>query len=480
MATNRDVRGSVQDAGNKGTAGEQRLLWNPENVKDVAESVGVATMNEETLRTLSQDVEYRIGQVLVEALRFMRLAKRTTMTGKDISLALRVLDVEPLYGYDSTRPLRYGEASLGPGQPLFYIDDEEVDFEKLINAPLPKVPRDMTLTGHWLAIEAVQPVTLHNPTGAESRSQDLLHRGPGANPTLAALAGYDTPDFTPLVKHQLSDELRIFFEKAQAILLDDNSDPEFQRLREAALGQIANDPAIQQLAPYFVNFIANEVTHHLDDIFVMRTMMEITNAMLLNETIFLAPYASSLVAPVLSGLLGRRIGSGTGASAVREQYQLREFAASLVGLISRKYSATNKLLRPKLTRSCLRAFLSPAMTPQIWYGAICGILAAGGPEAIRVLVLPNLKDFENTMLLPLREKGQAGYVDFEMLVGGIMKAIQSLAEGDYPMMNGVDGGASEREIAEVKNYVGDIIGERIGRLGDHQLNQNVLEARNFL
>jgi hypothetical protein len=36
---------------------------------------------------------------------------------------------------------------LGPGQPLFYIEDEEVDFEKLINAPLPRVPRDMNFTG---------------------------------------------------------------------------------------------------------------------------------------------------------------------------------------------------------------------------------------------------------------------------------------------------------------------------------------------
>jgi transcription initiation factor TFIID subunit 6 len=123
-----------------------KLLWNPDNVRDVADSIGIS-LSDEPLRVLAQDVEYRIGQVIVEALRFMRAANRTTLTVQDASQALKVLDVEPLYGYESTRPLRYGEASLGPGQPLFYIDDEEVDFEKVINAPLPKVPRDMSFTG---------------------------------------------------------------------------------------------------------------------------------------------------------------------------------------------------------------------------------------------------------------------------------------------------------------------------------------------
>lgn len=124
-----------------------RLLWNPENVKDVAESVGISQLSDEAQRALSQDVEYRLGQLIVEALRFMRAASRTTLTVQDMSLALRVLDVEPLYGYESTRPVRYGEASLGPGQPLFYIEDEEMEFEKIINAPLPKVPRDTSFTG---------------------------------------------------------------------------------------------------------------------------------------------------------------------------------------------------------------------------------------------------------------------------------------------------------------------------------------------
>jgi len=148
MATTQNARAPAQSTDSKPATTEQRLLWNPENVRDVAESVGIAALNDEALRTLSQDVEYRIGQVVAEALRFMRAAKRTSMTVLDVSHALRVLDVEPLYGYDSTKSLRYGEATMG--QPFFYIEDEEADFERVINGPLPKVPRETNYTStYW-------------------------------------------------------------------------------------------------------------------------------------------------------------------------------------------------------------------------------------------------------------------------------------------------------------------------------------------
>ena len=122
-------------------------VWNPDNIKDVAESVGITGLSEDVLNGLASDIEYRLSQVLEEAFRSLRHGKRTTLATRDVTVALRALDVEPLYGYESTRPLRFGEASIGPGQPLFYVEDEEVDFEKLINAPLPKVPRDTSYTG---------------------------------------------------------------------------------------------------------------------------------------------------------------------------------------------------------------------------------------------------------------------------------------------------------------------------------------------
>jgi transcription initiation factor TFIID subunit 6 len=121
-------------------------LWNSDTIKDVAESVGIASVKDEVAKNLAMDVEYRIHQVLQEALKFMRHSKRTTLGTSDIAQALRVLNVEPLYGYASSRSLRFEEASLGQAQPIFYVEDDEVDFEKLINAPLPKVPREVTFT----------------------------------------------------------------------------------------------------------------------------------------------------------------------------------------------------------------------------------------------------------------------------------------------------------------------------------------------
>ncbi|EFX02394.1 transcription initiation factor tfiid complex subunit [Grosmannia clavigera kw1407] len=523
-----------------------RLLWNPENVRDVAESVGVSQLADDALRCLSQDVEYRIGQVIVEALRFMRAGGRTTLTVQDMSLALRVLDVEPLYGYESTRPLRYGEASLGPGQPLFYVEDEEVEFERLVNAPLPRVPRDASLTAHWLAIEGVQPAIPQNPTTAEARSQELVPKGPGANPALAALAGNDNVGFKPAIKHIISNELVLYFDKIQAAVLDDNPDEEVLRLRDAALDSVRSDPGLHQLVPYFVNFIANQITHRMDDVFALRRTMELTSALVANPHLFLDPYASPLCAPVLTCLVARRLGglgAGSGAggsgpggvgdlgsdsghndshsingihatngingshtvhgllpdSIVRETYLLRELAASLLGQLARKFAHSNALLRPKLTRTCLKVLLEPSRPAPVLYGAVCGLAAAGGPEAVRVLVLPNLRAIDTHVLQRLQERGPAAAVEFEMLVsGGIVKAIRTLSPtgtsgaaplspAQSPRSSGtaltnaaiVNGTSSDEETAELIDFLGPIIGRRIAHLGDRQLNAAILEARNI-
>jgi len=61
-------------------------------------------------------------------------------------------------------------------------------------------------------------------------------------------------DIKPLVKHILSKELQLYYEKIVTAVL--HHDPE---LRDAALESVAEDHGIQQILPYFVQFVTDQV-----------------------------------------------------------------------------------------------------------------------------------------------------------------------------------------------------------------------------
>jgi len=458
-------------------------VWNPDNIRDVAESVGIGNLNDEVLSGLSADVEFRLSQLLGEAYKLMRHSKRTMLTTQDITHALRLLDVEPLYGYESTRPLRFGEASIGPGQPLFYVEDEEVDFEKLINAPLPKVPREIAFTGnvhpyhtpdlidndlaHWLAVDGVQPSISQNPTAADSRNQELLPKGPGANPNLAAISGNDNVSVKPLVKHILSKELQLYFEKIGSALLDETN----EEYRVAAQASLRSDPGLHQLVPYFVQFVSEKVTHHIKSLFVLMQMMQLTSALLDNESLYVDPYIASLVPPVITCLVSPRLGSSPNRL---EAYPLRSLAASLLGLIANKFAEASHSLKPRLARTCLKHFLDPNKPFAVHYGAILGLQAIGGREGVRVLIMPNLKEY-GKLLQEAIEGNTPAKADAEMAIGAVLGVLEKLEEGRAPSLtNGYS--VNVQESLNLVERVGEYISSRIVQLGRPHLVQAILEA----
>jgi transcription initiation factor TFIID subunit 6 len=295
------------------------------------------------------------------------------------------------------------------------------------------------------------------------------------------LAGNDNVSFRPSVKHVISKELILYFDKIQAAILDDDPDEEKTRLRAAALESVRSDPGLHQLLPYFVNFINNHVTHRLDDTFVLRQMMELAAAIIANPNLFLEPYASALSAPVLTCLMSRKLG-GTEDDivSIKEQYELRELAASLLGTIARKYSRGNAQLRPKLTRTCLKFFLDPTRSPAVLYGAVKGLAAVGGPEGVRVLMMPNLKAFDAAILQPLKEKGESARLELEALVGGIMSAMWSLCNGPREAVEGPTGPDVSPEVRrELVEFLGEILGEQVARTKKVALIKAVIDARQF-
>ncbi|KAL7274362.1 histone H4-like TAF Taf6, SAGA complex subunit [Rhizina undulata] len=448
-------------------------LWNADTIKDVSESVGIANISDEVAKDLAMDVEYRMHQVLQEALKFMRHSKRTTLGTQDIAHALRVLDVEPLYGYESTRPLRFGEASLGQAQPIFYVEDDEVDFEKLINAPLPKVPREVAFTAHWLAIEGVQPAIPQNPTQAEAaRLSESTPKGASTSNSLAASAGGgENVAVKPLVKHILSKELQLYFERVCTAVTDEQN----ETLRSAALSSLRNDPGLHQLVPYFVQFISEKVTHSLKQMFILTQMMHLAYALLENANLFIEPYVPSLIPPILTCLIGKHLGDPTNNPL--SHYPLRDFSASLIKLICNRFGDSTHTLKPRLTRTCLKHFLDPAKPFGTHYGSITGLSAIGGRECVRVLILPNVKLFEKVIRQEV-EDDSPKRKEAEMCVTAIVNALKHLEEiAEVDVVNGQTNGNGLNESLKTRlvDRVGEIVGEEVWKLGKERLVRVIVD-----
>jgi transcription initiation factor TFIID subunit 6 len=441
-------------------------LWNPENIKDVSESVGIQTISPEVLNNLARDVDFRISQVLEEAIKFMRHSKRTILHTDDISQALKVLDVEPLFGYESTRPLRFGEASIGPGQPLYYIEDEEVDFEKLINAPLPKVPREMSFTAHWLAVEGVQPSIPQNPTSADSRNQELLPKGGGANQTLAALSGQDNITVKPLVKHILSSEIQLYFERITHAILDHSN----EEYRNAAFNSLRTDPGLHQLVPYFIHFVNEKVTHKLKDLFILTQMLHLLDALLHNPSLYIEPYISAFIPPVLTCLIAKHLGSAT--DTTQQVFALRDHAASLILTIAKKHGRASQTLKPRLARTLLKTILEPSKSFGAHYGAIVGLEGLVGSEGVRMLILPNLAIYNAVLDEGLKDEAKRN--EAEMVAQALFAGLEMCARDSLPTLNVAAVGDDAKD--KVLERIGTVLGTKVMESGRQELIRAVLEA----
>lgn len=133
--------------------------------------------------------------------------------------------------------------------------------------------------------------------------------------------------------------------------------------------------------------------------------------------------------PVLTCLIGKRLGDPNVLSFnTTTHFELRDLSASLIGLICRRFGETTHTLRPRLTRTCLKAFLDPSKPPGSHYGALIGLHAIGGKESVRVLIIPNLRLFEAVIRDGLQSEDELKKTESENCMKAILAVLKSLEQ----------------------------------------------------
>ncbi|KAJ7287412.1 transcription initiation factor TFIID complex 60 kDa subunit [Mycena rebaudengoi] len=373
---------------NKSRPTAQTGVYKADSIKDVAESLNLPSISDAVASALASDVEYRIHQVIEEAARFMRHGRRTVMTTTDIEQALRVLNIEPLYGHSSHNPPTFKRALPFPNMPaagpVYFVEDEEIDFDRVLREEKITLPKGVSWTAHWLAVEGVQPLIPENPPAIPKEIT------PDVKP---ALTNGTTPAIAPatkkqeqqlqqqqqLVKQVLSRELQLYYTRLTSSLLPPGSD---LTKRDAALASLRSDAGLQALLPYLIKWVGDGVVRELKDGGltetdgkVLEVLISVTGSLLANTTLFVEPYLHQMLPPILSTLLHSSL-PPTHATL------LRTSAAQTLSRLLTEHSTTYPSLSPRIMKTLLLALISPGKSRGTRHGAIRGLVGIG-KEAVR-------------------------------------------------------------------------------------------------
>lgn len=361
-----------------------------EAIEVIAQGIGITNLSPDVSLTLAPDVEYRLREIIQEAIKCMRHSRRTALTAHDVDTALILRNVEPIYGFGSGGdkvPLRFKRAAAAGHKDLYYIDEKDVNFKHVIEAPPPKPPLDTSLTSHWLAIEGVQPAI---PENVPIEALGVISDGKKSDYKDDGLS----IDVKLPVKDILSRELQLYFEKVTELTARRSESAIFKQ----ALVSLATDSGLHPLVPYFIQFIADEVSRNLNNFSLLFAVMRIARSLLQNPYIHIEPYLHQLMPSIITCLVAKRLGNRFSDN----HWELRNFTANLVASICKRFGHAYHNLQPRIIRTLVHAFLDPTKSLPQHYGSIQG-LAALGPSVVRLLILPNLEPYllllEQEMLL---------------------------------------------------------------------------------
>ncbi|EKX47505.1 transcription initiation factor TFIID, subunit TAF6 [Guillardia theta CCMP2712] len=340
-------------------------------VQEAAAAAGVKNVGEKVAASLAADAEYRLREIIQDALNFKRHSRRRKLTPADINNALRVRNVEPLYGFTFPEPIVYTTKQGEGGGSQIIIEEKELEFDELLSAPLPKAPVEVTLRAHWLAIDGVQPLIPENPI---PENLDVAAAGKKRK-----VKDSETSEKDPMVQDVLSQELQLYYENVTSAVIQGSP-----HILSAALSSLRKDPGLQALLPYFAQFITDEVKRSLKDLPILNALLSMTLAILSNAQLHVEPRLHELMPAVMTCMVGKQLCK----SSLDPHWNLRDRAAKLLNFIVDRYAAPYSTLQQRITNTLLHAFLEPTKPLTTHYGAIAG-LAALGPQTMNQLIVPN-------------------------------------------------------------------------------------------
>ena len=371
-------------------------------------------MKQITKRTLHDLVETHLTSILSNSITIARHAKRPrrTIQMSDILTALK-LEGTPLHlatnaGYTDNTPIDLNDFL---DRELHQKNDDDEDEELLddngdddnnhngsnINVSGHEdVPSEMGMVMHWLAVEGKQPATPLNPINIsntnDNRVDGVSNYTPDTNNTTVSTDQYaiENGDITEEIHNEnvairnllprlLSEELQLYFTRITLALQKGDT-----QAQDAALLRLRFDSGIQELVPFFFNFLTPTGNAQMADVQRSRLRIQCVHNLALNPHVHLELYLEKVVPLVLNCIVPKKL-----SFSPYDHWKLRDEASRTLLAVWKIFGEKYANFQSSVIRVLCEA-LSHGVESR--YGALVA-LSDLGPKVVDAVVLPNIGAF---------------------------------------------------------------------------------------
>lgn len=449
MENNLDSTTTRDNASAKPTNNSGTARMSAETVRVIVQSTQKGdVLTDGGAALLATDAEYRLREIIQDAMKFMKHSKRRRLLPDDINAALRLRNVAQTYGFgraapdsaplvqasNQPSPKRQKTDSLGWRAAdgldnVFFTADKPMSFKNILEKPLPPRPLDVTIAPHWLAVNGVQPAVPQNPPpvaeSTEVKKEDVIANGTSTPTNGATVANGHGRD------HVLSKELQLYFDTLTEELAGDDA----KRI-DALLDSVSQEPGLLQLLPYFVLHVTSTVrgavdkapkngtntTPPTDTLRNLLSSMRLVRAMHSNPNFRMESYLHKLFPVICTCVVGKRL-----YQKPRENHwALRDFSSRLLRDICDKYREKYNNLQTRLSKTFLSAFADPKKSLTTHYGAIVG-LGTLGKYVVDATVMPLFGSYVTRLIKllddPKLKPGSVRRFELAKVFGAVMFAL---------------------------------------------------------
>ncbi|KAG7345166.1 TAF6 C-terminal heat repeat domain containing protein [Nitzschia inconspicua] len=355
------------------------------------------------LCTLTED---HISQLIREAVQVQRHCKRARMilpsddatkaAGKDTKDRGPGIMKQRLHAEDINMALQwrgsekiYATGTVGYPGKSNKGEDTKVVLKEYLNSEMDlKPPQEVGLTVHWLAVDGVQPDIPQNPVANKAkRKAAVVHRIEDTEED-----GDDSRDgvqVTQLLPRLLSEELQLYFSRITSAVERGGTTPLERQQQDAALKSLAQDPGLQELVPFMINYVTKNLYKHVGNPEHCRTLIRMAHSLLVNPHLHLELYLHQLLPAILTMVVAKKLSS----KPWDNHWSLRSEAAQCLILACSFFGDNYATLKAKVLRSLCDA-IGPDKALTTQYGGIVAV-SLFGPKAINAFILPLALEYWN-------------------------------------------------------------------------------------